>query len=272
MQINKITHDIPNKIKQPSQCCKYCGKSYKKRERLNSHIVVCELLQMSKKKKSASEEDIEAEMEADLAVPSQKKMYEMLIQLGEKYNRLEEKMEEMNKWVVKKKKKINALEWLNTNVKPNNVFDTLIDKIIVNDDDVTNLLTNNFYDVLQCVFSRSLYSWEESEVPIMAFAQKICKFYVYDKDLVWVELTRERLTKFLNRMHSKIFKQYTDWKKAHAVDIRNDSSLGDKCNKALVKIMSVEIHQDAVLDRIKNAMFSRMKKDIKSLVEYEFEF
>ena len=40
-----------NKIKQPSQCCIHCGKSYKKRTNLDKHIVICELLQISKKKK-----------------------------------------------------------------------------------------------------------------------------------------------------------------------------------------------------------------------------
>ena len=26
--MKKISPDIPNKIKQPAQCCKFCGKSY----------------------------------------------------------------------------------------------------------------------------------------------------------------------------------------------------------------------------------------------------
>ena len=48
--MNKLANDIPNRIKQPAQCCVHCGKSYIKRENLNKHLVICELLQISKKK------------------------------------------------------------------------------------------------------------------------------------------------------------------------------------------------------------------------------
>ena len=33
---------INNRIKQPSQCCVICGKTYKKRTTLDKHIVTCE--------------------------------------------------------------------------------------------------------------------------------------------------------------------------------------------------------------------------------------
>ena len=49
----------------------------------------------------------------------------MLLELGQKYNRLEEKVDEMSKWITKKKKKINILEWLNTNITPIISFDKL---------------------------------------------------------------------------------------------------------------------------------------------------
>ena len=81
---------IPNKIKQPAQCCVHCGKSYKKRENLNKHLNLCELLHKSKKAGPLIIED-------DEPLPSQRKMYQMLLELGQKYNRMEEKMEEMNK-------------------------------------------------------------------------------------------------------------------------------------------------------------------------------
>ena len=109
--------NISNKIKQPALCCIHCGKSYIKRVNLDKHSVICELLNNSKKSKLVIEEDD--------PLPSQRKMFQMLIELGMKFNKLEENMEEINKWVVKKKKKINVLEWLNANMTPNIVFDSI---------------------------------------------------------------------------------------------------------------------------------------------------
>jgi uncharacterized protein YeeX (DUF496 family) len=265
--MNKLTNNIPNRIKQPAQCCIHCGKSYKKKINLDKHLVICDLLQQSRKKQKMIIYD-----EDDEQIPSQRKIFEMLIELGQKYSRLEEKVEEINKWVVKKKKKINVLDWLNNNIKPNINFDNILEKIIINDNDVKNILINSFYDVLNEVFSRTIYNFNELENPIFAFVQKQNVFYIYDSNGIWIELTRERLIKFLNKVHMKIFKEFNDWKKINSNEIKSDSSLATICDKTLVKIMSVEFNQESILSKVRASMFSRMKTDMKALVEFEFEF
>ena len=57
-------------------------------------------------------------------------LYQIILELGNKFNKLEEKVDELNKWVVKTKKKINIIEWLNNNIKPEIKFDFLIEKIL----------------------------------------------------------------------------------------------------------------------------------------------
>lgn len=94
--MNKLAN-IPNKIKQPSACCIYCGKGYKTRTCLEKHILLCEIIYKGKKGPLRVEEH---------DIPSQARLFQMLLELGQKYNRLEEKVEEMNKWVVQKKKKL----------------------------------------------------------------------------------------------------------------------------------------------------------------------
>ena len=73
--MNKIVATIPNKIKQPAQCCKYCGKSYMKKINLDKHVILCELLNTSKSKSSVDDEE---------EVPSQRKMYQMILEIGKK--------------------------------------------------------------------------------------------------------------------------------------------------------------------------------------------
>ena len=259
-------NNIPNKIKQPSQCCIHCGKSYKKRVNLDKHIIVCELLHRSSSSSALIIEDEET-------LPSQKKMFQMLIELGQKYNRLEMKVEEINKWVVKKKKKINVLDWLNEHIKPNIVFDNLIDTIIINDDDdIKHIIENSFYDTLNMIFSRTIYTFCESDSPIFTFSQKSNTFYIYDSENIWIELSREKLYKFLSKIHSKINKAFYEWKKSKASDIKLSDSFSITCDKTMVKLMSIELKNENTLSKIKSMMYSRMKTDMKALVEYEFEF
>jgi hypothetical protein len=50
----------------------------------------------------------------------------MILEIGKKLNGLDEKVDELNKWVIKKKKKINVFEWLNNHITPETNFDSLI--------------------------------------------------------------------------------------------------------------------------------------------------
>lgn len=263
--MNKLAANIPNMIKQPGQCCVYCGKSYKKKTNLERHVVLCELL--SKTKKGAVIEEDEDD------ILSQRKIYSILLELGIKFNKLEEKVDELNKWVVKKKKKINVIEWLNANITPEIKFDSLIEKIIIIQDDVKYLFENSFADTLNKIFSRNIYNLSENEYPIFAFVQKSNIFYIYEDETAgWIELNREKLSKFLNRVHMKLLRVYGEYKKENAEKIRDDESFSILCDKTSLKIMNVDFREDLIFGKIKSNMYSRMKTDMKGLVEYEFEF
>jgi len=262
--MKKIAENIPNLIKQPAQCCIYCGKSYKQKSNLEKHANLCELLNKSKKFLVVEDEEV---------IPSQRKMYEILLELGNKFNRLEEKVDELNKWVIKKKKKINVIEWLNTNITPKIKFDNLIEKIIITDEDIKYLFENSFADTLNHIFSKNIYKLSESEYPIFAFVQKINIFYVYENEEArWIELNREALIKFLNKVYMKIFHVFSQHKKNNADKICQDESFSLLCDKTSVKIMNVDFRQESILGKIRANMYSRMKTDMKAIVEYDFEF
>ena len=269
--MNKLTN-IPNKIKQPSTCCILCGKGYKTRINLEKHIILCELFHKSKK---SSKLKIKEE---DEVIPCQRIMYEMLIELTQKYNRLDEKVIELNKWVIKKKKKINVLEWLNMNITPELVFKNLSEKIVILDEDIEFMFNNTFNDTLNVIFSRNIYIVDELKNPIFAFSQKPNIFYIYDKideketKCVWIELSRENLIRFLLIVQMKISKTFFEWKNKNKEHLRNNDTMETLCDKATVKLMGQEFKQESTLSKVRSLMYNKMKTDMKALVEYEFEF
>jgi hypothetical protein len=262
--MNKLDINI-NRIKQPSQCCIYCGKSYVKRKNLDTHITICELLQKSKKSSLLIEDD-------EHPIPSQYKLFQMVIELGKKYNKLEEKMEEMQKWVVKKKKKINMIEWLNTNIHPNILFEKLIDKVIVTDKDIEFLLNNSFYDSLNELFSKTIYNLNETESPIFAFTEKNNLFYIYDTSEKWIELSRENLTKFMNKVHMKFIKAFSEWKKTNIEEVKKNDRFATTCDKTLVKLMSVVFNVESTFNKVSSILYNHIKKDFKEIIELEIDF
>lgn len=173
----------------------------------------------------------------------------------------------------KKKKKINVIEWLNSHIIPELNFENLIDKIIIDKTDVQYLFQNTFADTLNNIFSRTIYNVSESEFPIFAFVQKTNVFYIYEnKESGWIELNKEILMKFLNRVHTKLYRHYIEWKKENKLQIENDEKVSLLCDKTTCKLMDVDFRQDQILGKIKGNMYGRMKTDMKALVEYEFDF
>lgn len=252
-----------NRINMSAQCCKFCGKSYKKRENLDKHIVFCDLLDKSKKK-TCEEDD-------DIIIPNTKNMFQMLLELGKKYNNLEEKMSEMTKWISKKKKKINVIEWLNNNLEQKNVFDNLIFSIVVTDEHAMLILDNSFYDVLENIFSSNLFIMENK--PIFAFAQKVNNLYIYQDD-GWIVASKEKLMWFFNKIHMKLIDVFYSLRKVKLSELTgsNKDKFEMACDKAIVKLMSIDFRVENIFSKTRAVLFHGLKTDMKALVEYEFEF
>jgi uncharacterized protein YeeX (DUF496 family) len=258
---------VPNRIKQPGQCCENCGKSFKKRTNLADHYIVCDLIQKSKKS-TGRIKILEDEEETD--IPSPQKMYYMLLEMTKKYNKLQEQMDEMSKLVVRKKKKINFIEWLNENVAPNMVFEQLINLIVICEEDFEFIMNNSFYDTIHQIFSRSLE--KEISLPIFAFNQKVNVFYIFIGMGGWIELPKDKLIRFLNKVHIKLADTFYSWRKIQILHLGvNKDKFETACDKTIVKLMSIEFSIESMFSKARSVLFNCLKKDIKSLIEYEIE-
>jgi len=253
-----------NKLNCPSICCANCGKGYKTRGGLDKHLVLCEIIHKIKGGKKVAEE-------VELDIPSPKLMYQMILQLAEKYQRLEEKTSEMNKWVVKKKKNMDVVVWLNDSIKPDYEFEGIADRVIIDNPDVEFMLDNTLHETIYRVLFRALVSDEDAVVvPVFAFNQKQGVLYMYEKEH-WAELPGDRLTRLLNICQRRISKAMLDWKKKHKDEINESDAFATRYDKAVLRLMSVEFRAEGQTNKVKNAIYARLKTDAKTVIEYEFE-
>jgi hypothetical protein len=261
----------------PLLTCEYCGNQYKLRNNFNKHIILCEIIYKANRSVT-SKTTIETE-EVNAELPSPKQMYQMLLELAIKYNTLETKIELMGKWVDKTKKKINILDWLNnnSNLKPSNIFENLANSINILESDINLLFNNTFYDLLNEIFLRHIYDKNESDISLFALIQKPNTIYVYsnsksDIELEWIEVSREKLIYFLNIVHFKIVKSLLEWLKRNQDKVNSSDQLLDTYNKSHLKLMSIDFKHEPTLNKIKSSIYNKLKKDMKALIEYEFEF
>jgi hypothetical protein len=275
-----ILHNNNNLIKQSAKCCTNCGKSYKLLTNLKKHQVLCDLLQTGKgkdkDKRSLANICLDVENEENENIPSKQKMYEIVVQLAQKCNRLEEKIAEMSRSSVSiKKKKIEVIDWLNstsnTNVLPNLTFEHYMNSIMIDEKEACYITEVSFYDAINVIFSKILYRLKDVS-PI--FASSNCKanvFYVYEminEKKQWELLTREKLVKFLNKVHIKWINVFYKWKKARLLEPGlNKQQFENIFDVANIKLMSVDFNKESVFNKVRSMLYQGLKTDLQGLVE-----
>jgi hypothetical protein len=131
------------------------------------------------------------------------------------------------------------------------------------------------------LFSKFIYILEDQNKPIFTFQQKQGVFYIYEPSTQetnqlptnnWQQLSREKLIQFLNRCLRKLSKALSDWKKANVEKMKSDDKYSMEYDKAMSKVMGTDFKQESIFSKSKTMIYNNLKTDIKSFVEYEFEF
>jgi len=249
-------------------CCPTCDKKYTNKSSLVRHQIVCEIAN-----KTDREKLIEGEEADDL--PTYKQLVIIVQELTKKCASMEKKMTDMQKWVQRTKKKVDVIQWLNnsSSTKPYSSFTEWFQNLTINEETIDILKENTMYQTILTIFSKNLP--EDADNPVCSFCQKVGTIYIYeivDETATWKLLSRDQLTKGLNRLHLKILNELLAWKEKNEEKMENDDRLAEKYNKTMMKLMGLNFTQDHVYNKIKGDLFSCVKKDIKNILEYEVEF
>ena len=101
-----------------SYICSYCNKSYLRKSAFNNHQLKCELIRICNNIKSKSEQDDDIDYIEEFPIKfngSINDMYKLLINLNNKFEKLEADYSEIKKYVNVTKNKIDIIQYLNIN-------------------------------------------------------------------------------------------------------------------------------------------------------------
>jgi hypothetical protein len=259
-----------------SSCsCMFCNKPYKTKEKMYKHMVLCETMHRARTRKLIIEDN-----DDELLVPSPQKMYQIILDLAVKCNKMETELQEMKKWVDKKKRKINVLEWLNSNVFVDSTFDTLAERVEIIDSDIQFLLRNSFYDTLHRIFERSFFKNVHLQMkdggkvfvsyPLFAFTHKQNVLYTFtdngtsDGGKKWIESHRDSLVCLFNSLHMKIVCKLMEWKKKNA-DKMTCGYSDDIYNETVIKLMDIDFKSDSTFGKIRSSIYQKIKINVNDI-------
>lgn len=249
-------------------CCNICYKEYSRKSSLDKHRVLCEF-----KYKTNLEKQTEYEEAED--IPNHLQLVKVVQQLSIKLTKLEEELSEAKKWINKKKKKINVIGWLNDNVSPTMGFLEWVNmefKVCPQHFDI--LMECSLFYTIQKVFEYNLNDTFVS--PICCFSEKQNVFYICEKSEDgkndWKQMLQSDFILLLKTFHNRMLREISKWKVENHDKINDNDKLCELFNKAIIKLMNMTFVQDHSTSRIRNGLFNYLKKDLKSIIEYDFEF
>jgi hypothetical protein len=252
--------------------CAYCNKTYVRKTDCDKHQLLCSILNKTRREMQINAEECENTI-------SHYQLCAIVQDLALKCAKMEEKMNTMQKWTDKQKKKINIIQWLNDNNIPACTFAALKTEFTsyIGQKHIDHLIDTNLLDTIHHIFETS--EAVNCRPPIYCFEQKHNTFYIYnvlqdatgDSNGQWTTMLRDDLIHLLNAMHSKLLRELITWKKMHEKAIANNDKMSTLFNKTMIKLVEVDFTNDHSLSRIKSSLFNHLKKDLKNIIEYEFE-
>lgn len=243
----------------PKYKCIICKKEYTRKASIDKHRILCDF-----KSKSKTELIIEEEESSDK--PTYDQLVKIVQELAVKQAKMEEKMEEMQQYIARKKKKLDIITHLNTTINASIGFlEWITMTIIVSVEHLEYLFDNTVFQTYQYILEQNLTNIDSQFIyPIKCFKDKVNVFYICEKDeneSRWREADTTEMTQLLKKIHNLLLSGLTKWKQENKDKIMHNDKLSDQFNKAVIKLMNISFTADgaANVNRIKNALYNYLR-------------
>lgn len=240
--------------------CPYCFRTYKLKVYYDRHISACELLQKSNMRRD--DDDVIAD------IPDSRKLYEMVIALAVKNKALEEKMEELSKYVSVKKKRLNVKEWLDQNCSNIRSFASFMSKKTITTDDYKDVCKYDYLEGIIMILKKMFPLDSDNSIPIRAFDQKDNTLFVKNDD-GWNTMSTIELEGIISSIGKQLMKMFVVWQEANKHRLSQDSYTEEYMD-TLQKMIGSNFNNDIVVVKIKRSLYKHLKTNLKNVIQNEF--
>ena len=236
-----------------------CGKEYRSKTWFQNHRTVCEMIRDTNK----NEDDIYDDL------PCKREMWNCLKIVLKKYETLEKKVKDHERYIKKINKKISIIDWLSDNYKPIIDFNEWLTKLNIEMDDLEYLFKVGFIEGIHKVFTKNL-RLENDDIPIRCFEQKMYVFFVYKKDK-WEHLDFEDYEKLVHNITGKFIKKFEEWKQDNKKFVDNEKN-AESVQQKYFEIMGGKYDDETNIKKLNSKLYKHLKFNLRNIVTYEFSF
>ena len=189
--------------------------------------------------------------------------------LDARVSKLEKENDRLKKWVMREKKKVCVVEWLNQNYHPELSFEEWQTNIKVSVKDLHLVFKNSLSLGMYYIIMNNLPLEKRRHFPIVAFKKGGMSFYIYNGKK-WQKMSIKQFEVLLREINRKLFPAFTTW------ETNNPHIMEEPCRKQwnihLKKILLLDEKLDGIVRKIRKRIYQYVKLELKNITEYEFTF
>lgn len=248
-----------------SYTCKYCDRKFTRKIYFERHEDACGLM-----KKSSRERSFELEEKVD--TPTQRKQYELLLELARIVKKQEKQIESLTR-IIERKKKLSVTTWLDENACARESFEEWYATIVINQTQLDTVYEAGLIKgILDAFESKVTVDETLNTLPIRSFTQKKNELYTYDGEK-WTVMQDDQLKKLVINISKKMREHFNQWVEDHQEQIDNvHSEFSSNYLDKIYKINGGKLTNTQIQSSIKRGLYKLVKVDLQNIVEYEFSF
>ena len=257
--------------------CGYCNRQYKRKMNYDKHMLLCNII-----RKTPSERLNEQEQDS---LPTMRELYTVIQTLVERQEKFEKQIEKMSSWINNNKKKINVLEWLNTNHSNCIDFNKWLNELIISEEDMELVFKYGFIEGMKYIINRICLFLNDNingidrndgndslslSLPIKAFEQKEGTLFIYLNEN-WEIMSSSMFELFFNTIIKGLTKQLKLWqdKNKHRL---YQNGFTETYIENVKKITGGDLSREQQYHKVKQYLYNHIKINIKQIVQHEFVF
>lgn len=186
--------------------CEYCDAKYSSKLSLQQHRPICVYINSSR------------ESEKSVKIPSQEVMFQYIVHLTKKCEKLEEKVKNIEK-IANYKKRRNVNDYLKNAKPPKMSYAEWVNQIEVSDYDLNTLFENDLKTCIKSILEDMTYS----DIPLVSLQEKKNEIYVYDEN--WHVMTKEEFDRLISIISHRVLKKYVAWSNANEEILEKNKDL-----------------------------------------------
>ena len=224
-------------------------------------MILCEIFS-----KTSREDNDEAK------VPSQKVLYDIIVDMVGKYSKMEEKLDKLSKWAETKKRKLHIVEWLNEHYLLETNFERWCKEITINRSHLDLVFKFDFVAGVLYIFQELLPLSEERNLPIKCFDQKDNTLFVYNgKNEGWAPMSGEQFECFVGSVSKQLINELAEWQKENMHKMSRDD-FGIIYATNVQKVLGGSMPREQLYSKIRRGLFKYLKMNLRNIIQYEFSF